>query len=139
MTSRNYVPEATIKLAVSFLPQTEKVALWICFASFLMVSESNCNMGWLRNYSAYKNMWGIPKSILIACEKNIYCSKLVLLKSSYCLLWNILLTGVVSLMIDICNYSPSKTVWWTLITSSYKELNDSLTNWLKLYHLWFIV
>lgn len=41
-----------------------------------------------------------------------------------------------SLLIDnrFC-YSPYKTVWWTLITTCYKELTDSFTKWSTLYHL----
>ena len=45
-----------------------------------------------------------------------------------------------SLLLDnrFC-YSLYKTVWWTLITSCYKELTDSFTKWSTLYHLWLIV
>ena len=38
--------------------------------------------------------------ILIEYEKNVHCSKLLLLQSFYCLLWNVSLTGVAYLMID---------------------------------------
>ena len=30
-------------------------------------------------------------------------------------------------------------VWQTLITSCYKELIDSLTKWLALHHMWFML
>ena len=37
------------------------------------------------------------------------------------------------------NLMSNLTVWRTLVTSKYKQLIDSLTKWLTLYHVWFVV
>ena len=85
-----------------------------------------------RNYSPYKVMWQIPKLIITAYKKNVYCSKLILLQSFYRVEWSILLKGDVYLIIDTCTVitflsqcvnGHSFTYYLITYVSSFNQLN----------------
>ena len=72
-------------------------AIWNTFSDSGFTCRSpvpKFNWNSLNRYSLYKVVWRILKLILIASKKSIYCSRLILFKSPYCLGWNILLTGL---------------------------------------------
>ena len=64
------------------------------------------------NYSSYKVMWRISELIVIAYEKKFYFSKLILQHFCYWK-WNMLLTVVVYLIIDIYYYFVIPMRDWT--------------------------
>ena len=67
------------------------------FDKCVIMKDSECGMC---NYDVVTDLKSSSNSI----EKSIYFSKLILLESFYCLGWDMLLTGVAYLMIDIQIY-----------------------------------
>ena len=71
----------------------KRISRWNFVGEISIVSSQLALISRKRNintlyYSLYKVVWWIPKLIIMASEKNVYYSKLILLQSFYCLEWN---------------------------------------------------